>query len=115
MDLKGWVRLMNNIYRGTKDVQGIGDMKALETLDLSQNQLRRLPYGLGLCVSLKVLRIGTMSSSCSRIISCHIRRLFAFHLVLRTQIRIILVNMNACMYICMRGLFCQSIRLYPLM
>ncbi len=62
VDLKGWVRLMNNIYRGTKDVQGIGDMKELETLDLSRNQLRRLPYGLGLCISLKTLKLGTMPS-----------------------------------------------------
>jgi hypothetical protein len=58
VDRKGWVRLINNVYRGTKDVQGIGDLRVLEHLDVSGNQLRRLPYGLGLCISLKVLKIG---------------------------------------------------------
>jgi leucine-rich repeat protein SHOC2 len=57
VDIDEWNRLVNNIYKGKKDAQGIGDLKNLEILDISRNNLRRLPYGLGFCTALKQLII----------------------------------------------------------
>ena len=57
VDQEEWEWLVANIYRGKKDAQGIGDLKNLEFLDISRNQLRRLPYGLGFCTALKNLII----------------------------------------------------------
>ena len=57
VDMAEWSRLVNNIYKGKKDAQGIGDLKKLEILDISRNHLRRLPYGLGFCTSLQRLVI----------------------------------------------------------
>jgi len=39
-------------------LQGIGDMLYLEELNISDNKISRLPYGIGMCKSLKKLIIG---------------------------------------------------------
>mmetsp|Transcript_21431 Transcript_21431/g.48531 ORF Transcript_21431/g.48531 Transcript_21431/m.48531 type:complete len:1759 (-) Transcript_21431:232-5508(-) len=57
IDMDEWVRLVNNIYKGAGDVQGIGDLKRLQHLNISGNDLKRLPYGLGFCTSLKTLTL----------------------------------------------------------
>ena len=57
VDMAEWNRMVNNIYKGKKDAQGIGDLKNLEVLNISRNHLTRLPYGLGFCTALKHLVI----------------------------------------------------------
>mmetsp|Transcript_58894 Transcript_58894/g.139145 ORF Transcript_58894/g.139145 Transcript_58894/m.139145 type:complete len:1121 (-) Transcript_58894:100-3462(-) len=55
VDLDEWIRMVQNVYKGSVDLQGIGDLKALQVLNISRNQLLRLPYGLGFCTSLRSL------------------------------------------------------------
>jgi len=55
VDMDEWSRMVNNIYKGKRDAQGIGDLKNLEVLNISRNKLTRLPYGLGFCTALKSL------------------------------------------------------------
>jgi len=57
VDMSEWNRMVNNIYKGKRDAQGIGDLKNLEVLNISRNKLTRLPYGLGFCTALKSLII----------------------------------------------------------
>jgi len=55
VDMEEWTRMVQNVYKGSIDMQGIGDMKALEELDISRNKLTRLPYGMGFMTSLRSL------------------------------------------------------------
>lgn len=72
VNMEEWVRLVNNIYRGAEEWQGVGDMINLEDLDIRDNQISRLPYGLGHCKSLKRLKLGkdhTIKIPCEAILS----------------------------------------------
>ena len=57
VDMSEWTRMVNNIYKGKRDAQGIGELINLEFLNISRNKLTRLPYGLGFCTALKHLVI----------------------------------------------------------
>jgi Leucine-rich repeat (LRR) protein len=57
VNMNEWNKMVQSIYKGKKDCQGIGDLKNLVTLNLSRNKLTRLPYGLGFCTALQHLVI----------------------------------------------------------